>query len=492
MDEKNLQIEQQLAAFSLSLRDLIAPLFRHKRLAVFVFFGILLGSAAAALLLPKQYQSELKILVKRERIDPTVAPDRTTVVESHSEVTEEQVQSEVELLQSRDLLEEVVKECRLVQVGDKSSNPNSPVAVAIAVRRLQKALQVEPIRKTNLISATYRSGDPETAARVLSSLGTLYLQKHLAVHRPPGAFEFFQGQTERYKTELANSEERLDSYDRSSGLVSPELEKEITLRKLSEFDGALRETRADIAETTQRIASLETQMTATPPRIITQERSGDNPVLLQQLKSTLLNLQLKHTELLTKFSAEYPLVQEVEKQIRQTQAAIVGAEQAPVREQTTDRDSTYAWMQEELAKNRTQLIALRARADALAPVVEAYRTKARDLDDKGTTQHDLLLASKAAEENYLLYLQKQEEARISDALDRNRIVNVTIAELPTVPALPIRSPWVILLFGGLLASFLSVAAAYSADYLDPSFRTPQDLLDTLNIPVLATVPREAR
>lgn len=492
MGEKNQQFELQPAAFSLSARDLIAPVFRHTRLVLLSFFGILLISAAAALLLPKQYQAELKILVKRERVDPTVAPDRTTVVESRPEVTEEQVQSEVELLQSRDLLEEVVKECGLVQSEGKSGGLVSPVALAKAVRGLQKALQVEPIRKTNLISATYRSRDPETASRVLNTLGTLYLQKHLAVYRPPGAFEFFQGQTERFRNELANSEERLSSYDHSSGLISPELEKEITLRKLSEFDANLRDTRANIAETTQRIASLESQMTATPPRIVTQERTADNPTLLEQLKSTLLTLRLKHTALLTKFSAQYPLVQEVDKQIQQTETAIAAAEQAPVREQTTDRDSTYAWMQEELAKNRTQLIALRARADALAPVVESYRTKARDLDDKATTQHDLLLASKAAEENYLLYLQKEEEARISDALDRNRIVNVTMAESPTVPVLPTRSPWVTLFLGGLLASFFSVALAYAADYLDPSFRTPQDLLDTLNIPVLAAVPREAR
>src|SRR2546427_4639833 len=40
---------------------------------------------------------------------------------------------------------------------------------------------------------------------------------------------------------------------------------------------------------------------------------------------------------------------------------------------------------------------------------------------------------KAAEDNYLLYLRKQEEARISDALDRRQIVNVSIAQAATVP-----------------------------------------------------------
>ena len=51
-------------------------------------------------------------------------------------------------------------------------------------------------------------------------------------------------------------------------------------------------------------------------------------------------------------------------------------------------------------------------------------------------QDDLVRDVKTAEDNYLLYLRKREEARISDALDSKRIVNVSIAEAATVPALP--------------------------------------------------------
>lgn len=492
MQETILQLDERNEIPRVSLRDGVAPVFRHRRLVALSFLGIFLGAIVATLVLPKQYQAEMKILVKRERVDPTLTSDKTTVIEPRSDVSEEQVQSEVELLRSRDLLENVVKACGLVPAGDGQDDRESSVRLARAVRSLQNALQVEPLKKTNLISATYRSRDPALAARVLNTLSNLYLEKHLAVHRLPGAFDFFQKQTERYRNELATNEEHLIGFDRDTGLVSPQLEKEITLRKLSDFDAALRETRTDIAETTQRIRGLEGQMVTTSPRITTQERTSDNPMLLQQLKSTLLNLELKHTELLSKFAADYPLVRDLEKQIAQTRAAIAAAEQAPVHEQTTDRDPTYAWLHQELAKNRAQLIALRGRAEALAPVVETFQAKTHSLDEKGATQQDLVRAAKAAEDNYLLYLQKQEEARISDALDRNRIVNVAIAEAATVPALPTHSPWFTLLLGGLLASLLSVASAFGADYLDPSFRTPQELHNTLRIPVLAAVPREAR
>jgi len=493
VQETILQLDERNEASQVSMRDVIAPVFRRRRLVVWSFLAILLGSIIVAFALPKQYQAELKILVKRERVDPAVSSNKATVFETHSEVTEEQVQSEVELVRSRDLLESVVKECGIVSAaGDSKVGQQASVDLARAVRDLQSTLQVEPIKKTNLISATYRSSDPVLAARVLNTMARLYLEKHLEVHRLPGAFDFFQKQTERYRDELATSKEHLVGYDRDSGVVSPELEKDITLRKQSEFEAALRETRTDIAETAERIHSLEAQMSATSPRMITLERTSDNPMLFQQLKSTLLTLELKRTELLTKFAPDYLPVRQMEKQIAQTKAAIAAAEQAPIHEQTTDSDPTYAWLREELAKNRTQLIALRARAQALAPVVETYRAKGRSLDENESTQQDLVRAAKASEENYLLYLQKQEEARIADALDRNRIVNVAIAEAAIVPALPLHSTASILLVGGLLATLFSLGLAFGADYLDPSFRTPQELRNTLNIPVLAAVPREAR
>ena len=492
MEETILQLHERDETFSVSLRDVVAPVFRHRRLVAGLFLGIFLASIIATFVLPKQYQAEMKILVKRERVDPILTTDKSTVIEPHSEVSEEQVQSEVELLRSRDLLENVVRACGLAPSANGQNDRERAVGLARAVHNLQKELQVELLRKTNLISVTYQSRDPERAARVLNTLSNLYLEKHLAVHRLPGALDFFQKQTERYRNELTTNEEHLIRFDSDSGLVSPQLEKEITLRKQSEFDAALRETRADIAETSQRISALDAQMATTSPRITTLERTSDNPMLEQQLKSTLLNLELKRTELLSKFAPEYPLVQEVQKQIAQAQAAIADAEQSPVREQTTDRDPTYAWMREELAKNRAQLIALRARAEALAPVVETYQAKTHSLDEKGATQDDLVRAAKAAEQNYLMYLQKQEEARISDALDRNRIVNVAIAESATVPALPTHSTLFTLLLGGLLATCLSLASAYVANYVDPSFRTPQELYNTLDVPVLAAVPREAR
>jgi uncharacterized protein involved in exopolysaccharide biosynthesis len=210
---------------------------------------------------------------------------------------------------------------------------------------------------------------------------------------------------------------------------------------------------------------------------------------MQQLKATLLNLELKRTELLTKYDPSYRLVQEVDKQIAETKSAITTEEMHPPEEETTDQDPTYAMLRSELAKAQEDLAGLKARAAADNTVAGEYRHAARSLEQEGITQDDLQRAAKTQEENYLLYLKKKEEARISDALDQRGILNVAVAEQPTVPALPIQSPT---RTGGitlLLAFFVSLGAGFVTDYADPSFRTPDELAGYLELPVLASLPK---
>ena len=63
---------------------------------------------------------------------------------------------------------------------------------------------------------------------------------------------------------------------------------------------------------------------------------------------------------------------------------------------------------------------------------------------------------------------------------------MAVAEAPVVPALPVYSPWLLMLAAGVLALMISIAVAFIADYLDPSFRTPRELAQELDLPLLAT------
>src|SRR5271154_1365659 len=103
------------AAFSFSLRDVLTILFRHKRVVVLSFLGILTGAVLVAVFHAPEYRASTKFLIERERLDPVISPGQSTAPESRGEVTEEELNSEVELIESADVLRQVVVSCGLHQ-----------------------------------------------------------------------------------------------------------------------------------------------------------------------------------------------------------------------------------------------------------------------------------------------------------------------------------------------------------------------------------------
>ena len=364
---------------SISLRDLLAIVFRRRRLIAFSFIGLLAGAILAICLMPATYEAQMKILIERERINPLVSTE-ASVIQTDRDLSLDEVTSEVELFQSRDSLEKAVVDCGLFEprnpgaltrsksrlMGALGLAPAKDTRIFQAVLALEKSLHVIPVNGSNLIKVTYESRSPQTAAQVLRELGDLYLSKHSSVHRQRGTSEFFQQQAEDYRKQLMDVQTRLVSFNRDTGVVSADFEKQVSLQRVSEFDISLQQTRAAVAETKERLQALQAQETSVPSRVTTQVRNSDNPQLIANLKPILLNLELRRTELLTKYDPTYPLVKEVETQIAQTVDAISAADKVGAREETTDQDPTHAWVRTEMAKAKADLLGLEARASVMS------------------------------------------------------------------------------------------------------------------------------
>jgi len=476
-----------------TVRELAMVLFRQRR--VFVWVAALVFAAALLYaLLGTKYQAHMKILVRRGRADaPVSAGENAPLDLTHLAVTEEELNSEVELLRDDDVLRRVVEE---TGVGGRDwfhflrMHEGHAERLERAARRLAKQLEVEPVKKTNLIAIGYDADDPQLAAGVLQALAKVYLEKHMNVHRPGGELRFFTQQVAESERQLEEAKRQLLGFTTEHGVVSAGLQRDLTLQKLSEVDASHRQANVDLAETEQRVSELKSQLEELPDRTTTQIRTADNPELLKELKSSLLTLELKRTQLLTKFEPNHRLVQEVDEQIAQANTAISAESQKPVRDETTDKSSQYEWAKSELQQAQVQLKALEARAAAVTTEEAAYRQMARKFGEDAITQEDLLGKEKTALEDYLLYVKKQEEARMDDALDERGIVNVAMALEPTAPALPVRSAWMVLALGFIAAGTTATGAAFVADYLNPLFRDPDDVVAYLNSPVLASLPKK--
>ena len=94
MNGTNLVIEGTLSAGtaagqpSPTLRDLLAVGFRQRRLIMHWFLGIFSIALLLALLLPKRYVAQMKILVRHERAESVVSAERESPVQWSTQVTE--------------------------------------------------------------------------------------------------------------------------------------------------------------------------------------------------------------------------------------------------------------------------------------------------------------------------------------------------------------------------------------------------------------------
>ena len=489
---------------SFTLRDLVGMAFRRRRVIVLAFAGLMAGSLLAILILPPTYEAEMKILVQRDRVDPVVSTE-ATVNQGDRSLTLDEIASEVELFQSRDSLEKTVVDCGLYEprnpwsigaielrvLGVFGLAPDKQTRIYKAVLKMEtKDLQVIPLNASDIVKIIYQAQSPELAEQVLKELGDLYLAKHTTIRRPQGTSDFFQHQAEQYKAEMETSEGQLVSFTEKTGIVSADFEKQVALQKINDFDLTLQQTRASIVETEKRLRTLEAESGTVPERVTTQIKLADNPQLMANLKTTLLDLELKRTELLERFDPSYPLVQEVEKKISETLASIAEAEKRGIREETTDQDPAHAWVKTEMVKANTDLVGLQARASAMSRSLKALESRALKLQGESVVQQDLLRTAKANEENYLLYHRKREEARIADALDQRKIINAAVAEAPMIPLVPASLPVPVkVLLAIVVATLVSLGLGFLMEYLDPSFRTPKEISEYLEIPLLATIPR---
>ena len=206
-----------------TMRELVMVLFRQRKVFVCVS-GVVLAAAILYALVGTKYEANMKILVRRGRADsPVSATENAPLDLTRMAVTEEELNSEVELLRDDEVLRRVVQETgsggrdwlHFLRMGEGNAE-----RVARAARRLAKKLQVAPVRKTNLITISYAADDPRLAQKVLQSVASAYLDKHMEVHRPTGEYRFFEQQRGESRLQLEEAKGKLLEFTTRHGVVA--------------------------------------------------------------------------------------------------------------------------------------------------------------------------------------------------------------------------------------------------------------------------------
>jgi uncharacterized protein involved in exopolysaccharide biosynthesis len=317
------------------------------------------------------------------------------------------------------------------------------------------------------------------------------------VYQSPQAVAFFDEETRAAAARLAKAERALEAYSRQAGVAvlvaggdsqSLGAEKEATLRRLGEFERQLGEASVQVHQQGERVKALEAQLAGEPERLQSSLRLNQDPTT-EELEKALVALQLKRDALVQDFTPENRQVRDVEDQIRATQARLKAAEERVSSINRTELNTVYQNLRGEFLSARADLKGAQARYDSLQVQVASYRRQLEELSQKGLTTDDLRREARAAEDAYMLYQKKHEEARISAAMDQQRIVNVSIAQPAQRPLRPVAPRKALnLLLGLLLGAMGGLGLAFVAEYFDHSFTTGRELEARLGIPLLGAIP----
>ena len=111
------------------------------------------------------------------------------------------------------------------------------------------------------------------AAHVLQSLATVYLDKHMEVHRPGGQLHFFDRQTGESRRQLEEANKKLVDFTKSRGVVMAAQQRDLALQRVDELETAYQQTQVEMSETERRVQELYGQLAKLPERTTTQIRS---------------------------------------------------------------------------------------------------------------------------------------------------------------------------------------------------------------------------
>jgi len=448
------------------------------------------------------YMASSQILVKigRKNVYIPARGQANPIINSSSL---EQINSEMELIKSKNLHESIIKalgpieifkglgatEPEIMQDLKKLINRRGKLSIMEeALLSFQKSLRVDGIKNSRIIQVGFKHNDPGIAALVTNKLVDSYLSQRLKVHEDKRSYAFFKEQTEFLKNKIRKGEKELTSYREKYNIISLSEERNLLLGQKSDLLTSFNQTKSQQIETEKRINQLSRQLKATPEKITQGEVVERNPLLINTLESRLVELELEEKELLLKYTDENRLVKGIRNEIRAIREKLIEQESKHEVTRTFGLNLTYQRLKEQLFQNEVELQALNAKIITQTQQFTEYKNRLEEMNKSENKLNELQNELTVDRENYRLYLTKFEENRISSEMDSKKIANIIIIKHAKPPIKPV-SPNVILniAIGFGLAVVSGIGFPFLLESLRDNIERPEDVENFLNVPVLASV-----
>jgi len=435
------------------------------RWTVLAVFVLIVGLTAAWTFLQTPiYRATATIEVQSKAQQISVGQDVSGLgVGGYGWLAEEKYHNtQVEIIRSRDVA------ARVANMLDLANHPQFSL-VADPIDAFRSRIQVVPRRETGLIEISMLGANAAEITEWVNAVAQHYVDRNFerAHSNMAEAFEAVESQMDDLRAALATAQEKRFRTLEESDIVSSEYKAQIVLEKLKVYDGEL--TRANIEAS---------QLKDTLDRILVLQQRGADLMSVPELASDLdlKELNRSKVELERRLEAAKVDLRPGHPAYEKTESEL-----AKVLERMRDRVSvilgTLQNKYESTLEYETYLRGQISAAEELSVDVA-----------KASSEYDLRKTDAETRKQILDMISRtMGEVQLGAQLLTN---NVSVLDAATEPRYPIKPRKKLnLLIGAMLGVFFGLSTAFFLDYLDNTFRTPDDIEKYLNLAVLAVVPK---
>ena len=471
-----------------NIRDYWQIARKHKwRIAVCFVAAVTIATVSVLMATPL-YTARAKLVIDRK--GPQVVNVQQVLSESIESDEHNYYQSQYEMLKSRSLAADVIRELGLEKnpvfagsgasalgqlwsgltalvsgrSGPSNAKANDPYGVdPRLINTYEHMLDIDPVKRSRLVDIAVSTPDPSLSAAIANAHANAFIHQgvKLRARANEGARKFLESKLAELKERVQNSEESLNQFRRSKGIISLDDKENIVVDRLADLNKRLTEAEADRIGVEANARMIKQRDYDSLPAVI------NNP-LIQNLKSQVVTLEGQAANLAAQFKPGYP-------RLAQAQAQLADAKQrlaSQIKSVVEGINSAYYAAAAKEKDLRTQMD--RQKSDALA------------LKDASV---EYAILSREADTNKQLYdsvLERIKEVGLAAEIPASNISIIDSAEIPLVPSAPQKRLTVMIaavfgLMGGLGWAFLS-------EHFDNTLRTPEDVERNLHLTNLVVVP----
>ena len=345
-----------------------------------------------------------------------------------------------------------------------------------AILKVMKKLNVETLKDSTIISISYEAQSRELARNVISRLIDLYLEKHIAVYKTHGSYEFFSKQSDDLRQKLLHAESELLEIKNAIGVASPEEQRLIVLNRIGGLKQQVETAEAELAVSEAKIQEMQKILVSKPDAVVTGESIGFSDYGADLMRSRLYELQMKEQELVSKYSEESRQVKMIRQEVAEAQTLLDKRKLNSVESELFTEEIILSSLQAKVKEIKEQLAEAQAELKVVNDADFRITQLKREIDIYKTSYHK--------------YSDSLEQARIDHALEVGNISNISVVQPATFPIKPIRPRKLLNLSLALFLGILgSIGLAFFCEYMDHSIKTPEQVKDDLQLPTLASIPR---